>query len=125
MKPQYDEPLSNFAFNVNLHRYTKAPVWACIIANFVNNWGYFILLAWMPLYFKQVVGLELAKAAWYSALPWATMAVSGVLAGILADYLISRGVSVEPARNCSKCPSNTFLPSLVHSPSVFLRACDL
>ena len=35
---------------------SKAPTWACIFANFVNNWGYFILLAWMPLYFKQVVG---------------------------------------------------------------------
>jgi ACS family sodium-dependent inorganic phosphate cotransporter len=77
---------------------SKAPVWACIVANFVNNWGYFILLAWMPLYFKQVVGLELAKSAYFSALPWATMAVTGVLAGILADHLIASGVSVTTVR---------------------------
>jgi hypothetical protein len=44
----------------------------------------------MPLYFKQVVGLDLATSSYFSALPWATMAVSGVLAGTLADSLIAR-----------------------------------
>jgi ACS family sodium-dependent inorganic phosphate cotransporter len=73
-------------------------VWACIVANFVNNWGYFILLAWMPLYFKQVMGLELARSSYFSALPWATMAASGVFAGTLADSLIGRGVSVTTVR---------------------------
>ena len=77
---------------------SKAPVWACIVANFVNNWGYFILLAWMPLYFKQVVGLELAKSSYFSALPWATMALSGVVAGTLADSLIAQGWSVTTVR---------------------------
>ena len=78
---------------------SKAPTWACIIANFVNNWAIFILLAWMPLYFKQVVGLNLREAAWFSALPWATMAASGVVAGTLADNLInSRGWSVTKTR---------------------------
>jgi ACS family sodium-dependent inorganic phosphate cotransporter len=78
---------------------SKAPTWACIIANFVNNWGFFILLAWMPLYFKQVVGLNLREAAWFSALPWATMAASGIVAGTLADNLInSRGWSVTATR---------------------------
>ena len=68
---------------------SKAPTWACIIANFVNNWGIFILLAWMPLYFKQVIGVNLRTAAWFSALPWATMAASGIVAGTLADNLIN------------------------------------
>ena len=62
---------------------------ACIFANFVNNWGYFILLAWMPLYFKQHLGLELAKSAQFSALPWFAMAITGVFAGVFADWLIN------------------------------------
>ena len=52
---------------------------------FVNNFGFFILLAWMPKYFNDVVKLNLATSSWFSALPWATMAVSGVFASILAD----------------------------------------
>ena len=63
--------------------------WACVVANFVNNFGYFILLAWMPKYFNDVVKLNLATSSWFSALPWATMAVSGVFAGILADRMLS------------------------------------
>jgi len=81
---------------------SKAPVWACIVANFVNNWGYFILLAWMPLYFKQVVGVNLAQASWMSALPWATMAVSGIFAGTLADSLIAKGWSVTTVRKLTQ-----------------------
>lgn len=43
----------------------------------------------MPLYFKQVIGVNLRTAAWFSALPWATMAASGIVAGTLADNLIN------------------------------------
>ena len=63
--------------------------WACVVANFVNNFGFFILLAWMPKYFNDVVKLNLATSSWFSALPWATMAVSGVFSGILADRMLS------------------------------------
>lgn len=31
-------------------------VWAIIVANFVNHWGYFIYLNWMPTYFYKVLG---------------------------------------------------------------------
>jgi len=31
-------------------------VWAIIAANFVNHWGYFIYLNWMPTYFYKVLG---------------------------------------------------------------------
>jgi len=39
---------------------TNRAVWAIIVANFVNHWGYFIYLNWMPTYFHRVLG-ELAR----------------------------------------------------------------
>ncbi|XP_073222586.1 probable anion transporter 3, chloroplastic [Cicer arietinum] len=45
--------------------------------------GYFVLLSWMPVYFKS--------AAWFSAVPWETMAFSGYLAGTASDFLINAG----------------------------------
>jgi len=79
------------------------PVLACVYANFVNNWGYFILLAWMPLYFKQVFGLELARSAQFSALPWLAMAVCGAFAGAFADWLINaKKVSVTKTRKITQ-----------------------
>ncbi|KAF7845402.1 putative anion transporter 3, chloroplastic [Senna tora] len=70
---------------------SKVPSWAIIFANATNNWGYFVLLSWMPVYFKSVFNINLKQAAWFSAVPWATMAVSGYIAGAASDFLIKAG----------------------------------
>jgi ACS family sodium-dependent inorganic phosphate cotransporter len=83
--------------------FSAPPVLACVFANFVNNWGYFILLAWMPSYFKQVLGLDLAQSARFSALPWFAMAVCGAFAGAFADWLINyKNVSVTATRKITQ-----------------------
>ncbi|KAK2414589.1 phosphate transporter 4-3 [Trifolium repens] len=70
---------------------SKLPSWAIIFANATNNWGYFVLLSWMPVYFKSVYNVNLKQAAWFSAVPWGTMAISGYLAGTASDFLINAG----------------------------------
>lgn len=35
--------------------------WAIVIVNFVNHWGYFIYLNWMPTYFSKVGGWQVHK----------------------------------------------------------------
>ncbi|CAH2058853.1 unnamed protein product [Thlaspi arvense] len=77
---------------------SKLPTWAIIFANVTNNWGYFVLLSWMPVYFQTVFNVNLRQAAWFSALPWATMAVSGYFAGSASDLLIRTGHSVTSVR---------------------------
>ncbi|KAL3536487.1 hypothetical protein ACH5RR_004948 [Cinchona calisaya] len=77
---------------------SKLPTWAIILANVTNNWGYFVLLSWMPVYFKTVFGVNLKQAAWFSAVPWGTMAISGYIAGAVSDYLIKVGYSLTLVR---------------------------
>ncbi|CAL9235972.1 unnamed protein product [Arabidopsis halleri] len=77
---------------------SKLPTWAIIFANVTNNWGYFVLLSWMPVYFQTVFNVNLKQAAWFSALPWATMAISGYYAGAASDFLIRTGHSVTSVR---------------------------
>ncbi|KAL6998394.1 putative anion transporter 3, chloroplastic [Sarracenia purpurea var. burkii] len=77
---------------------SKLPTWAIILANITNNWGYFVLLSWMPVYFKTVFNVNLKQAAWFSAIPWGTMAISGYIAGRLSDFLIKAGYSVTLVR---------------------------
>eukprot|EP00850_Spirogloea_muscicola_P013487 SM000091S24645 [mRNA] locus=s91:543760:547187:- [translate_table: standard] len=77
---------------------SRAPTWAIICANFINNWGYFVLLSWMPVYFVTVLGVDLRRAAWFSAVPWATMAAAGLIAGAISDELVSRRVSTTAIR---------------------------
>ncbi|KAH7514585.1 hypothetical protein FEM48_Zijuj11G0105100 [Ziziphus jujuba var. spinosa] len=77
---------------------SKLPTWAIILANITNNWGYFVLLSWMPVYFKTAFNVNLRTAAWFSAVPWGTMAISGFIAGSVSDYLIKAGYSLTFVR---------------------------
>eukprot|EP00250_Pteridium_aquilinum_P002103 c12306_g2_i1 orf=290-1948(-) len=76
----------------------KLPSWAVIVANFTNNWGYFVLLSWMPIYFNSVYGVNLKQAAWFSAVPWAMMAAVGCVAGSCSDFLIESGLNITTVR---------------------------
>lgn len=42
--------------------------------------------------------MNLKQAAWFSAVPWATMAVSGYVAGAVSDFLIKAGYSITFVR---------------------------
>lgn len=72
--------------------------WAIIVVNFVNHWGYFIYLNWMPSYFVRALGVDLRASSILSFLPWTVMAVGSTSAGLLADKLIKQGWSVTRVR---------------------------
>ncbi|EXB89955.1 putative anion transporter 3 [Morus notabilis] len=93
-----DSPVKSNKFPTLWFLLSKLPTWAIIFANITNNWGYFVLLSWMPVYFKTVFNVNLKQAAWFSAVPWGTMAVSGYIAGATSDYLISKGYSLTLVR---------------------------
>lgn len=76
----------------------KKPVWAIIVAHFSNNWGLYVLLAWLPSYFSSQLNINL-RAVWiYISLPWIANFLAGNVAGWLADRLIASGWSVTRVR---------------------------
>ncbi|RWR79433.1 putative anion transporter 3, chloroplastic isoform X1 [Cinnamomum micranthum f. kanehirae] len=77
---------------------SKLPTWAIISANAMHSWGYFVILSWMPIYFNTIFRVDLRQAAWFSAVPWAMMAILGYAAGAWSDMLIQRGSSVTFTR---------------------------
>ena len=72
----------------------KAPIWAIFIAHFCNNWGLYLLIAWLPSYFRDAMGLSFSNAGLYSAAPWLAAFLIGNLTAVLADKAIARGVSL-------------------------------
>lgn len=72
----------------------KAPVWAIFVAHFCSNWGLYLLISWLPSYFRDALGLSFGTAGLYSAAPWLAAFVVGNLAALLADQAIARGVAV-------------------------------
>jgi ACS family sodium-dependent inorganic phosphate cotransporter len=77
---------------------SKAPTWAIIINHFCSNWGFYIILTWLPTYFKQALGADLSKVGIYTVLPWLVMFIMGNVAGWSADLLIERGFSLTFVR---------------------------
>jgi ACS family sodium-dependent inorganic phosphate cotransporter len=76
----------------------KRAVWAVIVAHFCNNWGLYVLLAWLPSYFSSQLGINL-RAVWiYISLPWIANFLVGNVAGWLADRMIASGRSVTFVR---------------------------
>lgn len=51
--------------------------------------------------------MNLKQAAWFSAVPWGTMAISGYVAGAASDFLIKAGYSLTFVR---KVMQVTYLP---------------
>ena len=79
--------------------------WAIFLANFVNHWGYFIYLSWLPTYFSRQFSLNVAKSSIFSLLPWLVMAVCSSLAGVAADALLRGGMRVRNVRRLLQCSS--------------------
>jgi ACS family sodium-dependent inorganic phosphate cotransporter len=73
-------------------------VWALIINHFASNWILYVLLAWLPSYFRSTQGLSIAGAGLFSAAPWLTMFVMTNVAAWSADALVARGTSLTTVR---------------------------
>lgn len=77
---------------------SKLPTWSLIIANSMHSWGFFVILSWMPIYFKTIYHVDLRQAAWFSAVPWSMMALVGYFAGVFSDNLIQSGMTITLTR---------------------------
>jgi MFS transporter, ACS family, solute carrier family 17 (sodium-dependent inorganic phosphate cotransporter), other len=66
-------------------------VWALIVNHFCSNWGLYMLLAWLPSYFRKALGFSIEYAGLYSAAPWLIMFLTINLSGWIADRMTRRG----------------------------------
>ena len=80
-------------------------VWAIIINHFCSNWALYVLLAWLPSYFKTTFNVSLANAGLLSAAPWAAYFAMGNIGGWFADAMIAGGRSVTFVRKTMQIAS--------------------
>ena len=74
------------------------PIKALAFVHFVGNWGTYVVLAWLPTYFTEEVGLSLTNASLLTLLPPVANIAVGTLAGPTADRLIQRGTDLTLVR---------------------------
>jgi ACS family sodium-dependent inorganic phosphate cotransporter len=73
-------------------------MWAIVVAHFATNWGLYVLLAWLPSYFKTTFGVSLASAGVLSAAPWLVNFIAANYAGAWADRMLRSGRSAAFVR---------------------------
>lgn len=73
-------------------------VWAIVVAHFCSNFGFNILLLWMPTYLHHSFNVPLARVGAYSIIPWIVTFFVISFSGWLADSMIARGVRVGTVR---------------------------
>jgi MFS transporter, ACS family, solute carrier family 17 (sodium-dependent inorganic phosphate cotransporter), other len=66
-------------------------VWAIMVAHFCHNWVLYLLLAWLPTYFKRTFGVSLVDAGLLSAAPWLVGFVMSNIAGAAVDRMLASG----------------------------------
>jgi ACS family sodium-dependent inorganic phosphate cotransporter len=90
------------------------------------NWSQYVLLSWLPSYFREVHGLSIAHSGLFSAAPWLSMFAVYNLGGLVADRMTQRGIGLTTIRKRMVCAglivSAGFLLALqqVHSPAAAL-----
>lgn len=74
----------------------KSAFWSLIIGHFCENNAFFILLSWLPTYFHE--NFPDAKGWVFNVVPWVVTIPSSIFGGWLADYMITKGLSVTFVR---------------------------
>lgn len=74
--------------------------------NFLCVYRYIYLHLFLCLIFflTQVYNVNLKQAAWFSAVPWGAMALSGYVAGATSDFMIKSGCSIINVRKIMQVP---------------------
>lgn len=73
-------------------------VWAIVVSHFCSNWGSYVLLSWLPVYFVEHLGVDFAAVGIVAMVPALLSFVSLNLAGWVTDKLISGGLDLTFVR---------------------------
>ena len=91
----------------------STPLRALAYVHFCNNWGFYVLLAWLPSYFTQELGVNLTNASLFTLLPPLANIVVASFVGPLADSALERGVAPTIVRKAAQtvalCGPATFM----------------
>lgn len=71
-------------------------LWAMAVGHFTNNYGFYFLLTWLPLFLVQQRGFSIVQMSYLATLSYVTQGVSALVMGWISDRWCAAGRS-EPA----------------------------
>lgn len=77
---------------VSMARLFRMPtLWRMGIVHFLSNYGFYFLLAWLPLYLVKAEGYSIAEMTLLTTLSFTTQGVVALAAGWASDRMVMRG----------------------------------
>jgi len=77
----------------------RQEVKAICVAQFAQSWGMYGLLSWLPTYFHDAQGVELANLAAFTFVPYILQGGVGLAVGVIADdFINTRNVPTRKVR---------------------------
>ncbi len=76
----------------------KREMWGSALGHFCNNYPYFLVLSWLPLYLVKQQGYSITAMAWLGGAVYLLSAIFGVIGARIADRWIARGGSQNRVR---------------------------
>jgi ACS family sodium-dependent inorganic phosphate cotransporter len=73
-------------------------VWAIIVCHFCANWGSYVLLAWLPTYINQGLGVDFESVGLFTMIPSLIAFFAMNAGGWVADAMIRSGMDVTRVR---------------------------
>lgn len=69
---------------------TNKYTWAILVNQYCNCWGFFVLLQWLPSYYRQAFGVDLKSLGMVSIVPYCVQFTVGLAVGFVADWMVYR-----------------------------------
>jgi ACS family sodium-dependent inorganic phosphate cotransporter len=85
--------------------FTEKSVWAIVIAHLCNNFGFYILLLWLPSYLHRVFQVPMERLGRLSVIPYIAAFVMQNLSGWFADRLHRGGMNLGTVRKLMQAAS--------------------
>lgn len=81
----------------------RSSVWALVATHFATTWTLYMLLSWLPSYFRDVQGVSIANSGFLSAAPWLSMFLMTYVGIWLSQFVIRRTGRVIFGRKLLQC----------------------
>ncbi|KAF0522628.1 MFS general substrate transporter [Gigaspora margarita] len=68
--------------------FSRREVWAILLGELFNSWGFFILLNWLPIFYYEYFHVNINLIGYYTALSYFLYIIMGFTSGYICDYAI-------------------------------------
>mmetsp|Transcript_7352 Transcript_7352/g.11162 ORF Transcript_7352/g.11162 Transcript_7352/m.11162 type:complete len:480 (+) Transcript_7352:100-1539(+) len=70
--------------------FTSIPYLSCVFIHFCSDWGYLLILCYLPSYWRNVYQVSDSEMAFFSVLPCIGIPLVSILGATFADWLLSK-----------------------------------